>query len=121
MFLKGGMSEMKEEIRSIGILGNRKAVILNDPFANANLFGWWKGALLIDSTGRFWPEYTGLAGQVFTYRFSDNGIIYAEELCCEDGLMELVRDTGCRIEDFIGADGELIRQEWKFAKIVDRF
>lgn len=116
---------MKEGIRSIGILGNRKAVILNDPFANTNLLVGVTGkgvpVYLIDSTGRLWPEYTGLAGQVFTYRFSDNGIIYAEELCCEDGLMELVRDTGCRIEDFIGADGELIRQEWKFAKIVDRF
>lgn len=116
---------MKEGIRSIGILGNRKAVILNDPFANANLLVGVTGkgvpVYLIDSTGRLWPEYTGLAGQVFTYRFSDNGIIYAEELCSGDGLKELMRDTGCRIEDFIGTNGELIGQEWKFAKVVGGF
>lgn len=116
---------MKEGIRSIGILEKRKAVILNDPFANANLLVGVTGkrvpVYLIDSTGRLWPEYTGLSGQIFTYMVSGNGIIYAEELCCEDGFTELMRDTGCRIEDFIVTDGEFIRQEWKFAKVVDRF
>lgn len=116
---------MKEGIRSIGILENRKAVVLNDPLTNADLLVGVTGkgvpVYLIDSTGRLWPEYTGLAGQVFTYVVSGNGIIYAEELCSGDGLKELMRDMGCRIEDFIVTDGEFIGREWKFAKIVDRF
>ena len=116
---------MKEERRSIGILKNRKAVILDVPFINESLLVGVTDrgvpVYLIDSIGQLWPEYTGLAGQIFTYMISDNEIICAEEICCKDGYRQLVRDTGCRIEDFVEIDRETLEQEWKFARVIGEF
>lgn len=113
---------MKEERKSIGILKNSKAVVLDVPFADENLLVGVtdKGVpvYLMDSICHLWPECTGLKGQIFIYIILDRRIIFAEEICSRDGYGELVKDMGCRIEDFAGTDVESIKQEWKFAKVI---
>lgn len=108
--------------QSVGIAKDRKMVVLNNPCVNGDLpigiTGKGIPVYLINSAGQLWPECTGLAGQIFIYMILDRRIIFAEEICGRDGYGELVKDMGCRIEDFAGTDVESIKQEWKFAKVI---
>ena len=113
---------MKEKMQSVGILKNRKTVILDVPYEKENLFvGTTDSGVpvyLVNSDNQLLPEYTGLAGQIFIYMYSNNEITYAEEICYKDGFNELMKDKGCKIEEFFVTGDCFNEQEWRFAKVV---